>query len=193
MKTGFKFHPRKVWEFIESRPFYNPEFYPQWNTAQEVYDKHIANEPDILEKYSDFDWSGSEEKHHHEDSVMNRRENYNRLSNNESESVPTYLDIKYSRSSRIFEAEEVMGSTPEQLQEAEKAYHEIIERLESGEEIDEGFFGALAGGVVGALAGPAIGKAICKVLGIDPSGNLGRLLTSRLVTTALGYAVGKGK
>ena len=108
-------------------------------------------------------------------------------------SIPTYLDIKNAESSKIFEAEEIRGATPEQLVEAEKAYEEIVRRLETGEEIDEGLLGGLAGGAVGALAGPAVGRAICKVLGIDPKGNLGRLLTSRLVTTALGYAIGKGR
>lgn len=107
--------------------------------------------------------------------------------------IPTYLDVKHAESSKIFEAEEIRGSTPEQLVEAEKAYEELVRKLESGEEVDEGLLGGLAGGVVGALAGPAIGRAICKVLGIDPKGNLGRLFTSRLVTTALGYAVGKGR
>jgi uncharacterized protein YcfJ len=112
---------------------------------------------------------------------------------NKEEPIPTYYDVKYSLSSKIFEAEEIRGSTPDQIQEAEDLYEELIRRLENGEEIDEGLLGGLAGGAVGALAGPAIGKAICKVLGIDPKGNLGRLLTSRLVTTALGYAVGKGR
>jgi uncharacterized protein YcfJ len=111
----------------------------------------------------------------------------------ENSEIPTYLDFKYAQSSKIFEAEEVMGSTPEQLQEAEKAYALLVEKLEKGEDIDEGLLGALAGGVVGALAGPAVGRAICNVLGIDQDGTLGRLLTSRLVTTALGYAIGKGK
>jgi hypothetical protein len=111
----------------------------------------------------------------------------------QSQEIPTYLDFKYAQSSKIFEAEEVMGSTPEQLQEAEKAYQQIVEKLQNGEDIDEGFLGALAGGAVGALAGPAIGRAICNVLGIDQNGTLGRLLTSRLVATALGYAIGKGK
>ena len=118
-------------------------------------------------------------------------EKLSRLNFEHVESIPTYYDIKYAQSSKIFEAKDVMGSTPEQLQEAEKVYYEIIERLEAGEEIDEGFLSGLVGGTVGALAGPAIGKAICKVLGIDPNGNLGKLLTSRLVTTALGYAIGK--
>lgn len=111
----------------------------------------------------------------------------------QSQEIPTYLDFKYAQSSKIFEAEEVMGSTPEQLQEAEKAYEQLVEKLQNGEDIDEGLLGALAGGAVGALAGPAIGRAICNVLGIDQNGTLGRLLTSRLVSTALGYAIGKGK
>ena len=105
--------------------------------------------------------------------------------------LPTYLDIKNAENSKIFEAAEIIGSTPDQITEAEVAYNDIIEKLESGEELDEGFLSGLAGGVVGALAGPAIGKAICKVLGIDPKGTMGKLLTSRLVSTALGYAIGK--
>jgi len=193
MKTGFEFHPRKVWEFIESRPFFNPEFYPQWNTAKEVYERNIENDPDVLKKYTDFEWSGSNEPHHHELEVMEKRKNYSRLAQKESTELPTYYEMEYLNSSRIFEAEEVRGTTPEQLQEAERAYDLIIEKLNNGEEIDEGLLGGLAGGAVGALAGPLIGRAICRVLGIDEKGNLGRLLTSRLVTTALGYAVGKGR
>lgn len=109
----------------------------------------------------------------------------------EGPSIPTYYDVKYAESSKIFEAEDVRGSTPEQLQEAEKAYEKIIEKLEAGEDIDEGLLGGLAGAGIGALAGPAIGKALCKVLGVDPNGNLGKLLTSRLVTTAFGYEIAK--
>ena len=104
---------------------------------------------------------------------------------------PTYYDIKYANSSKIFEAEHIKDLTPDQIQEAEKAYGIILEKLSKGEELEEGFFGALAGGVVGALVGPAIGKAICSVLGIKEDGPLGKLLTSRLVTTAMGVALGK--
>jgi len=105
--------------------------------------------------------------------------------------LPTYYDLKYAQTSKIFEAEEIQGMAPDQIQEAEKAYAILVEKLENGEEIDEGLLGALAGGVVGALIGPAIGKAICKVLGIDQKGVMGKLMTSRLVTTALGIALGK--
>jgi len=103
---------------------------------------------------------------------------------------PTYYDLKYAEHS-IFEAEQIQGLSPDELQEAENVYYTLVEKLEKGEEIEEGFLGALAGGAVGALIGPAIGKAICKVLGIDPAGTLGKLMTSRLVTTALGIALGK--
>lgn len=109
------------------------------------------------------------------------------------ETIPTYLELKYANSSKIFEAEEIMAAkaSPDQIQEAEKAYHTIMEALESGEELDEGFLSGLLGGTIGALAGPAIGRAICKVLGIEEKGTLGKLLTSRLVTTAMGIALGK--
>jgi len=107
------------------------------------------------------------------------------------EKFPTYYDIKYSNSSKIFETEEIKGLTPEQIAEGEKAYNILVEKLQNGEEIDEGLFTGLLGAGVGALAGPAIGKAICKALGIDEGGTLGKLLTSRLVTSAIGYALGK--
>lgn len=104
---------------------------------------------------------------------------------------PTYYDIKYGQSSKIFESEEIQGMTPDQIQEAEKAYFQILDKLNKGEEIDEGFLGALVGGAAGALAGPSIGRAICRALGISEEGTLGKLLTSRLVTTAIGIALGK--
>jgi hypothetical protein len=107
------------------------------------------------------------------------------------DTLPTYYDVKYAASSKIFEAEYIKGSSPDQLQEAERVYNELVEKLTAGEEIDEGLFGGLVGAGIGALAGPTVGLAICKVLGVDPRGNLGKLLTSRLVTTAFGYELGK--
>lgn len=104
---------------------------------------------------------------------------------------PTYLDLKYSKGSAIFEAEQVKDMTPEQIQEAENAYNILVEKLQKGEPIDEGLFGSIVGGGLGLLAGPAIGKAICSVLGIKEDGPLGKLFTSRLVTTAMGVALGK--
>jgi len=107
--------------------------------------------------------------------------------------IPSYLELKYASSSKIFESEEILrsGVTPDQLAEAEKVYHQILENLQQGKDLDEGLLGAIAGGAIGALAGPAIGRAICRVLGIEENGTLGKLLTSRLVTTAMGIALGK--
>ncbi|MBW3019890.1 hypothetical protein KY334_01220 [Candidatus Woesearchaeota archaeon] len=107
------------------------------------------------------------------------------------EKLPTYNEIKYGKSSRIFESEEIKDLTPIEINEAEKAYDIILEKISHGEEIEEGFLGGLVGGAAGALIGPAIGKAICKALGIDQNGTLGKLLTSRLVTAAIGIALGK--
>ena len=105
--------------------------------------------------------------------------------------IPTYYDLKYSNSSKIFEAEQIKDLSPDQIQEAERAYRILLEKLQNGEEIDEGFFGALVGGTAGFLVGPAIGKAMCSALGIKEDGVLGKLLTSRLVTTAIGVSLGK--
>ena len=103
--------------------------------------------------------------------------------------LPTYSDFK--KTSKIFEAHEIKDFTQEQINEAEKVYHEISKKLENGEELEEGFLSGLIGGGVGALAGPAIGRAICKALGIKEDGTLGKLLTSRLVTTAIGIALAR--
>lgn len=107
--------------------------------------------------------------------------------------IPSYLELKYASSSKIFESEEILnsGATPDQIAEAEQAYYKLVESLEQGQDLDEGLLGAIAGGAIGALAGPAIGRAICRVLGIEENGTLGKLLTSRLVTTAMGIALGK--
>lgn len=56
--------------------------------------------------------------------------------------------------------------------------------------MDEGLFTALLGGVAGATIGPAIMKAVCKILGIDQNGTLGKLMTSSLVMGALGMELG---
>jgi len=105
--------------------------------------------------------------------------------------ILTYYDLKASKTSKIFEAEEISGLSMSSIEEGEQFYNDLIDKLTRGEEIEEGFFGAVAGGMAGALIGPAIGKAVCKVLGVDENGALGKLLTSRLVSTAIGASLGK--
>lgn len=86
----------------------------------------------------------------------------------------------------------------ESIDAAKKLYNYIVESAEVAEiegkslddTLDEGILSGLLGGAAGAAFGPALGKALCKVLGINPSGTLGNLLTSRLVLGALGYELG---
>lgn len=64
----------------------------------------------------------------------------------------------------------------------------ITESLKLDNDIDEGLLSTLLGGATGFLVGPIIGKAIAKVLGVE-KGMLYDLLTSKVVTTALGVAI----
>lgn len=88
--------------------------------------------------------------------------------------------------------EEIAGS--QQNINEELAYDNIIQKLTEAKEanlpIEEGFLGALTGGIIGMAIGPKVMKAICKILGVDERGQFGSLLTSRMMTTALGAAMG---
>ena len=68
-------------------------------------------------------------------------------------------------------------------------YDDMIQKLqeakESGTPIDEGLIGAVVGGIAGVTIAPSVMKAVCKILGVDPKGQFGSLITSRLVLTAL--------
>lgn len=80
-----------------------------------------------------------------------------------------------------------------EAQEYDRIIKELQEAKESGQPLNEGVFKAVIGGLAGMAIGPAITKAICKVLGIDVNGQFGKLVTSRLVTTAIGYELGLNK
>jgi hypothetical protein len=58
------------------------------------------------------------------------------------------------------------------------------------EDLNEGLFGALVGGVAGMTVLPTIMKGLCSVLGVDLKGILGTTLTSRLVLTTLCARIG---
>ena len=89
-------------------------------------------------------------------------------------------------------SEEIAGS--QQNINEELAYDDIIQKLTEAKEanlpIEEGLLGALTGGIIGMAIGPKVMKAICKILGVDERGQFGSLLTSRMMTTALGAAMG---
>ena len=65
---------------------------------------------------------------------------------------------------------------------------ELAQMLREGQEIDEGFFGTLLGGLAGATLGASVMKAICKALGVE-KGMIYDLLTSKLVCGIAGAAI----
>lgn len=76
-----------------------------------------------------------------------------------------------------------------QMQMVNEAAEIIAEKIKNGEEVDEGLFKSIVGGLTGATIGPAIGNAICKALGIT-GGLLYNLFTSRVFTTAVAAYIG---
>ena len=77
----------------------------------------------------------------------------------------------------------------EQQKIVDDAAEIILEKINNGEEIDEGLLGSIVGGLTGVTIGPAIGNAICKALGIT-SGLLYNLFTSRAFTTSVAAYIG---
>jgi hypothetical protein len=57
--------------------------------------------------------------------------------------------------------------------------------------LDEGIFGSIVGGIGGLAFGKSIGKLLADTLGIKKKSPLYNVLTSRLVGTAIGAALGK--
>lgn len=79
------------------------------------------------------------------------------------------------------------------LNESEKAeVQEILKKFGDKKinELDEGILGSIIGGLTGFIVGPAIGKVIANSLGIE-KGIIYDMLTSRLVSAALGSAITK--
>ena len=89
--------------------------------------------------------------------------------------------------------EEVAKQTM-QITEEQQAYDNLIQILQEAKAnntpIDEGLGKAILGGLAGATVGPAIMRAVCRVLGINETGPMGNLMTSRLVLTAMGGYLG---
>lgn len=65
---------------------------------------------------------------------------------------------------------------------------ELAKAIKEGQEINEGFFGTLLGGLAGATLGATVMKAICKALGVE-KGMIYDLLTSKLVCGIAGAAI----
>jgi hypothetical protein len=185
MNASFDYDPIKIWAFSKENKIFDARL-----NSKEIYDLFISNNPVLLEQYSNFDpkeWGERYQK------MLDETEGSSRINEDtaKEEEFPTYYDLKYASLSKIFESEEIRGLTPDQIQEAEKTYYNVVEKLKNGEEIDEGFLGGLAAAGASALIGPSIMRALCRALGISEEGPLGKLLTSKLVLAAVGYTVAR--
>lgn len=92
----------------------------------------------------------------------------------------------------VFEGIDVSYLTEAELHKSVEIYHKLNEAYEEGgiklveTKIEEG----LLGGIAGFLIGPSVGKVIARALGVE-KGILYDMLTSRLVSAALGSAIQK--
>jgi hypothetical protein len=73
-----EFNINKVWDFIGSRPFYNKDYMPKFNTAEEIWDKWG---PEEKQMYSNFEWEDTygDKLHPRELAARQRQANYNAL------------------------------------------------------------------------------------------------------------------
>ena len=103
----------------------------------------------------------------------------------------TYNEMKKEKEEKINEF--FSSGEFDYLNESEKKeLYDLLEEYKDVkvEDLDEGFFGKFVGGVTGLIVGPAIGKIVARTLGVE-KGILYDMLTSRLVSTALGASIGK--
>jgi len=107
--------------------------------------------------------------------------------------MKTFKEFKFNTNeTQIFESYEIEHLNEAETVEAERIYRDLTAYInENGiASVDEGILGTLVGGAAGFIIGPAIGKVIANALGIE-RGILYDMFTSRLVSAALGAAVGK--
>lgn len=103
------------------------------------------------------------------------------------------------RTNELYEGMNLQGFKLCDINKCKRLYEEIVKAGEKSnfmnegleDNLDEGLFTALIGGTAGALIGPAVARALCRVLGVSESGTLGKLLTSPLVTGAIGAELAK--
>ena len=72
------FNVNKIWDFIESKPFNNPNYMPKFNTAEEIWN---GWGPEEKEMYTNFNWEDTygNEIHRREKAALQRRANYDAL------------------------------------------------------------------------------------------------------------------
>lgn len=95
---------------------------------------------------------------------------------------------------QLFEGYNLEGHGYAEIQNCRTLYQYLLDSADKAEfmneglddAIDEGLLTGLIGGAAGALIGPTVMRAVCRILGINEGGTLGKLLTSPLVTGSIG-------
>ena len=73
-----EFNVNKVWDFIESKPFYNKDYMPKFNTAKEIWDKWDLEQKQM---YNNFKWEDTygDKLHPRELAARQKQATYNKL------------------------------------------------------------------------------------------------------------------
>lgn len=101
---------------------------------------------------------------------------------------------KKKKKKKIRSIEQIIDDANEEIELTEEQKILIIKVLLDDTEIsklDEGILGSILGGLGGLTFGKSIGKLLADTLGIRENSPLYSVLTSRLVATAIGAALGK--
>jgi hypothetical protein len=114
-ETNTEFNINKVWDFIESRPFNNPNYMPKFNTAQEIWNDWGSKEKEM---YVNFDWKDiyGDKIHPREKSALQHQKNYDALAG---------LNENYAR----FRNETKTRTKPEQFHSAVKEVKKKVNEI----------------------------------------------------------------
>jgi len=110
-----EFNINKVWDFIESRPFNNPNYMPKFNTAKEIWNDWGSKEKEM---YANFDWKDTygDKMHPREKAALQHQKNYDALAG---------LNENYAR----FRNETKTRTKPEQFHSAVKEVKKKVNEI----------------------------------------------------------------
>jgi len=120
------FNVNKVWDFIESRPFYNKEYMPKFVTAQQIWDGWGSSEKSL---YAKFKWKDKYGGKLHPREIANRRQQgtINKLEKtNKNHQMKTQKEIVALLSKQV---EEIKLAAPE---DAVARYESNFKEVENG-------------------------------------------------------------
>ena len=133
-ETEEGFNVNKVWDFIESKPFYNKEYMPKFHTAEEIWSEWGPKEKEL---YTNFTWEDTygEEIHPREKAALQRRKTYDALAKKEVNENYAHFRNETSKRNPSEQLHKAVKEIKRKLQEVDKLV-EYTNRLRT--EISEG-------------------------------------------------------